>query len=69
MIRQQLHDLSQSLTRLQWRLELGRRSEDSDELRQTIERALADSKELVAWLQGFRAAIEAQTGQAQGRAA
>lgn len=46
-LRQDLHDLSQPLTRLQWRLELGRRAQDADELSETIESALGDSRELM----------------------
>jgi len=55
--RQELHDLSQPLTRLQWRLELGRRGGEA-ELRETIEGALADSRELIEWIRRMRAGIE-----------
>jgi hypothetical protein len=56
-IREDLHDLSQPLTRLQWRLELGRRGSDA-ELRETIEGALADSLELIEWVHRIRVRIE-----------
>jgi hypothetical protein len=56
-IRQDLHDLSQPLTRLQWRLELGRRGSEA-ELRETIEGALADSLELIEWVHRIRVRIE-----------
>lgn len=56
-IRQDLHDLSQPLTRLQWRLELGLRGADA-ELRETIEGALADSLELIEWVHRIRVRIE-----------
>jgi len=56
-LRQDLHDLSQPLTRLQWRLELGRRGGES-ELRETIEGALADSRELIEWVRRIRVRIE-----------
>jgi hypothetical protein len=56
-IHQDLHDLSQPLTRLQWRLELGRRGGEA-ELRQTIEGALADSMELIEWVHRIRVRIE-----------
>ena len=56
-IRQDLHDLSQPLTRLQWRLELGRRGNEA-ELRETIEGALADSLELIEWVHRIRVRIE-----------
>ena len=56
-LRQQLHDLSQPLTRLQWRLELGRRGTEA-ELRETIEGALADSLELIEWVHRIRVRIE-----------
>lgn len=57
MLRQDLHDLSQPLTRLQWRLELGRHGAES-ELRETVEGALADSLELMEWVQRIRTRIE-----------
>ena len=56
-IRQDLHDLSQPLTRLLWRLELGRRGGEA-ELRETIEGALADSLELIEWVHRIRVTIE-----------
>ncbi|HEV2576585.1 MAG TPA: hypothetical protein VGU25_05190 [Acidobacteriaceae bacterium] len=58
-LRQELHDLSQPLTRLQWRLELGRGSREA-ELRDTIEGALADTRELMEWVRRIRSAIEHQ---------
>ncbi len=63
-LRQDLHDLSQPLTRLQWRLELGLRCGDAD-LRETIEGALADSLEVIEWVHRIRVRIE----EAEGRAA
>lgn len=54
---QDLHDLSQPLTRLQWRLELGLRGSDA-ELRETVEGALADSLELIEWVHRIRVRIE-----------
>ena len=59
-LRQELHDLSQPLTRLQWRLELGRRADDRDELRETIDGALADTRELMEWVRRIRTRIEAE---------
>ena len=56
-LQQDLHDLSQPLTRLQWRLELGRRGGEA-ELRETIEGALADSLELIEWVHRIRVRIE-----------
>lgn len=56
-LRQDLHDLSQPLTRLQWRLELGRRGGEV-ELRETIEGALADSLELIEWVHRIRVRSE-----------
>lgn len=58
-LRQDLHDLSQPLTRLQWRLELGRRGGESD-LRETVEGALADTLELMNWVRSLRHKIEQQ---------
>lgn len=56
-LRQDLHDLSQPLTRLQWRLELGRRGSEA-ELRETIEGALADALESIEWVHRIRVSIE-----------
>jgi hypothetical protein len=56
-LRQDLHDLSQPLTRLQWRLELGRRGGEA-ELRETVKAALADSLELMEWVHRIRVRIE-----------
>ncbi|HZQ44543.1 MAG TPA: hypothetical protein VFA99_14910 [Acidobacteriaceae bacterium] len=56
-LRQDLHDLSQPLTRLQWRLELGRQGGESD-LRETVEGALADTRELMQWVRRIRSTIE-----------
>ena len=63
-LRQALHDLCQPLTRMQWRLELGRRGGEA-ELRDAIEGALADSHELNEWVRHIRTMIE----EAEGRAA
>lgn len=57
MLRQDLHDLSQPLTRLQWRLELGRHGGESD-LRETLEGALADTRELMQWVRRIRSTME-----------
>ena len=57
ILRKDLHDLSQPLMRLQWRLELGKYGGEA-ELRETIEGALADSLELVEWAQRLRVTIE-----------
>lgn len=56
-LRQDLHHLSQPLTRLQWRLELGRGSSEA-ELRETVEGALADTRELMEWVRRIRSTIE-----------
>lgn len=56
-LRQDLHDLSQPLTRLQWRLELGRQGGESD-LRETVEGALADTRELMEWVRRIRSTME-----------
>ena len=56
-LRQELHDLCQPLTRLQWRLELGRRGGEA-ELREAINGALADSLELIEWVRRIRVRIE-----------
>jgi hypothetical protein len=58
-LRQDLHDLSQPLTRLQWRLELGRRGGEQL-LREAIEGALADSLELAEWVRQMRSTIETE---------
>jgi hypothetical protein len=58
-LRQDLHDLSQPLTRLQWRLELGRGSGEA-ELRETVEGALADTRELMEWVRRIQTRIEHQ---------
>jgi hypothetical protein len=68
-LRQDLHDLCQPLTRLQWRLELGQHSPNPNELRETIHGALADSIEVMEWIRRIRATIETATPEAQGRAA
>jgi hypothetical protein len=62
-LRQALHDMSQPLTRLQWRLELGRRGGEAD-LRDAVEGALADSLELIDWLRRIRITIEGSEGKA-----
>lgn len=59
VLRQDLHGLSQPLTRLQWRLELGQRGGES-ELRETVEGALTDALELMQWLRRIRSRIEQQ---------
>ena len=56
-LRQDLHDLCQPLTRLQWRLEVGRRGGE-DDLREAVEGALADAVELMEWVRRLRKKIE-----------
>lgn len=59
-LRQDLHDLSQPLTRLQWRLELGQRCASEAELRETIDGALADVGELIEWVRQIRVKTDPQ---------
>jgi hypothetical protein len=55
--RKELHDLSQPLTRLQWRLEIGQRSEDSAALRETVEGSLEDVKDLIEMVRHMRSQL------------
>lgn len=55
---QNLHDLSQPLTRLQWRLELARITGDDAELRDTLTAALGDVGELIEQVRRIRAKTE-----------
>ena len=53
-VSQDLHDLSQPLTRLQWRLELARMTGDDDELRESVTAALEDVGELIQRVRQIR---------------
>jgi signal transduction histidine kinase len=57
---QELHDLSQPLTRLQWRLELARLTEDDVELGETLSAALGDVGELIERVRAIRRKAEGQ---------
>ena len=65
---QELHDLSQPLTRLQWRLELAKLTEDGGELRESIAVALLELGEVIARVRTIRSKTEGQQG-FTGRAA
>jgi DnaJ-domain-containing protein 1 len=68
-VRQHLHDLSQPLTRLQWRLELAQQGSET-ELRETLRAALAETAEVMEYVRRIRSCIEhAGIEEAQGRAA
>jgi hypothetical protein len=56
-LRQELHQLCQPLTRLQWRLELSRCGSER-ELEQAIEDALADVQELTECVRRLRTRME-----------
>lgn len=58
-VRQDLHDLSQPLTRLQWRLELARMTGDHAEVRESITAALEDLGELMERVRQMRSRTEA----------
>jgi signal transduction histidine kinase len=58
---QHLHDLSQPLTRLQWRLELAKLTGDDAELRDTLTAALEDVGELIERVREIRAKTDNQT--------
>jgi signal transduction histidine kinase len=64
-LRQDLHDLSQPLTRLQWRLELAKLTGDDAELRETIAAALVDVGELIERVRQIRSRDDAQQERAQ----
>lgn len=57
---QDLHDLSQPLTRLQWRLELARITGDDAELHDTLTAALEDVGELIERVRQMRAKTDGQ---------
>jgi signal transduction histidine kinase len=59
---QDLHDLSQPLTRLQWRLELAKLTGDDAELRDTLTAALQDVGELIDRVRQIRAKTENSLG-------
>jgi hypothetical protein len=59
-LRRELHDLSQPLTRLQWRLELGQHAGSDAELRETIAAALVEVSELMDWVRQVRAKTDGQ---------
>ena len=65
---QELHDLSQPLTRLQWRLELAKLTEDDAELGETLSAALQDVGELIERVREIRRKAEQQQ-ECTGRAA
>lgn len=56
-----LHDLSQPLTRLQWRLELAKLTGDDTELRDTLTAALEDVGEVIERVREIRAKTDNQT--------
>jgi signal transduction histidine kinase len=60
---QDMHELSQPLTRLQWRLELAKLTGDDAELRDTLTAALEDVGELIDRVRQMRANAENQPGQ------
>ena len=55
--RHELHELCQPLTRLQWRLEIGRRAGDEATLRETVEGSLDDAREMTEWVRRVRAQL------------
>jgi C4-dicarboxylate-specific signal transduction histidine kinase len=65
----ELHELCQPLTRLQWRLEIGRRAGDEATLRETVEGSLEDVKELIERVRQMRSQLagERVCGQAGGQ--
>lgn len=56
-LRHELHELSQPLTRLQWRLEIGQRVGDEATLRQAVEGGLGDLRELMEHVRRLRAQL------------
>jgi signal transduction histidine kinase len=58
-LKQELHDLSQPLTRLQWRLELAKLTEDDVELGEMIAAALMDVGELIERVRQMRSRTDA----------
>jgi hypothetical protein len=56
---QELHDLSQPLTRLQWRLELAKLTGDDAELGETLAAALLDVGELIERVRRMRSRTDA----------
>jgi signal transduction histidine kinase len=59
-LEQEMHDLSQPLTRLQWRLELAKLTGDDAELRDTLAAALQDVGELMERVRQLRAKADDQ---------
>lgn len=55
--RHELHELCQPLTRLQWRLEIGRQAGDEAALRETVDGGLEDAREIAAWVGRMRAML------------
>lgn len=66
--KQELHDLSQPVTRLQWRLDLAQFSTGEVELREVIAGAQADIVDVLECMRQIRARAEGQQDVA-GRAA
>jgi hypothetical protein len=62
---EELHDLCQPLTRLQWRLEIGQRASDEASLRETVEGSLEDAKELIERVRRMRAELAGARAQDQ----
>jgi hypothetical protein len=56
-LRHELHELCQPLTRLQWRLEIGKRAGDEATLRETVEGSLDDAREMTEWVRRVRAQL------------
>jgi hypothetical protein len=59
-LEQDMHDLSQPLTRLQWRLELAKLTGDDAELRDTLAAALQDVGELMERVRAIRTKTDEQ---------
>jgi hypothetical protein len=55
--RQELHELCQPLTRLQWRLELGQLAGDEAALREAVEGAMFEVKEMSEQVRRMRARL------------
>jgi hypothetical protein len=55
--RHELHELCQPLTRLQWRLEIGRHAGDEAALREIVDGGLEDAREMAAWVGRMRAML------------
>ena len=59
-LQQELHDMSQPLTRLQWRLELAKLTGDDAELRETLAAALLEVGELIERVRRMRSGTDAR---------